>query len=108
MEILHADDTDIEMQLHFFKPFKSKAKVVFTLEAHEGKTEVIWHMYGHLPFFLFWMTSKMQTYIRMDYARGLAMLKEYIETGSVSSSVQIEGVALLMATCYIGISTACS
>jgi len=77
----------INIDLNFFKPWKSKAKVRFRIE-HEGEgTKVTWFMDSSLPFFMFWMTKMMTALIGMDYDRGLSMLKEYAETGAVSTKL---------------------
>ena len=108
MELMEVHDDALKMQLNFVKPFKSQADVSFTLKDLSDKTEVVWHMHGHLPFFMFWMTNKMKTFIGMDYERGLHMLKEYLETGKVASYVHIEGVMPLASQKYIGIPRTCA
>jgi hypothetical protein len=45
-----------------------------------------------MPWFLFWMISQMEVFIGMDYERGLKMLKEWIETGSILSTTKICGI----------------
>ena len=108
MELMGVRDDLLEMEINFVKPFKSKAKVSFEFETQDNATKVTWHMYGNLPFFIFWMKKKMRTFIGMDYERGLLMLKEYIETGSVASYVIIEGVVTMKAQKYVGIANRCS
>ena len=108
MELMEVHDNALKMQINFVKPFKSVADVGFNLEDEGESTKVTWSMDGHLPFFLFWMTSKMKTYIGMDYERGLLMLKEYLETGSVASYVIIEGVVPMQSQSYIGIPRNCT
>jgi len=92
MRLTKASDTTLEMDLTFLKPFKSSAKVGFDLIEKGESTEVTWRMKSQLPFFMFWMVSKMKTFIGMDYERGLRMLKELVETGSVASKLSLEGV----------------
>lgn len=75
----------IEEEIRFIKPFKSKSDVSFDLEPVGEGTKVTWHMRGKLPWFMFWMVSKIDTFIGMDYERGLKMLKELIETGAIQS-----------------------
>lgn len=82
----------IEEEIRFFKPFRSKAKVSFEFEPADGGTRITWRMQGSMPWFLFVMTSMMKTLIGMDYDRGLKMLKEFIETGSVLSKTTIVGI----------------
>jgi len=108
MELMAVKDHTLKMQLMFVKPFKSQAAVTFKLEDLEDKTQVVWSMDGHLPFFMFWMTNKMKTFIGMDYERGLQMLKEYLETGAVASYVHIEGMMSMPEQSYIGIPRTCA
>ena len=82
----------IEEEIRFVKPFKSKSNVAFNLEPAGDGTKVTWHMRGALPWFLFWMTPQMEIFIGMDYERGLKMLKERIETGTVFTQTNIRGV----------------
>ena len=107
MELLEVHENELKMQLNFLKPFKSQARVGFLLEALAESTQVTWTMDGHLPFFMFWMKNKMKTFVGMDYERGLNMLKEYLEKGSVSSYVHIEGVMPLPQQKYVGIPRSC-
>lgn len=108
MELEEVHDDRLKMQLNFVKPFKSKAEVGFLLETVDESTKVTWSMDGHLPFFMFWMTGKMKTFIGMDYERGLNMLKEYLETGIVASYVLIEGVLPMESQKYVGIPRTCT
>ncbi len=108
MKLIYADDKNVEMDLHFIKPFKSKAKSIFTLEENDGQTEVIWHMQSKLPWFMFFMSKKMESFIGMDYERGLGMLKEYIETGKVASAVDIQGIVQMQDQKYVGIPNSCA
>ena len=39
---------------------------------------VVCPMRGALPWFLFWMRPAMETFIGMDYERGLKMLKDWL------------------------------
>lgn len=112
--------TRLDMDLQFIKPFKSRARTGFTLKpvaAASGEnsdqaadplpgqaalspedaapvqaTRVTWHMDSKLPFFMFFMTSMMNAMIKGDYRRGLKMLKDQIETGSIPSTTQVQGI----------------
>lgn len=95
--------TSIVDELRIRKPFKSKSGVGFKFEPVEGGTQVTWTMDGHLPWFMFWMKSMMQTFLGMDYERGLRMLREYIETGNVVSRTEVIGVEPLEARDVWGI-----
>lgn len=108
MELASVTDEQLDMQLNFLKPFKSQARVVFELKAQGDSTEVTWSMYSSLPFFLFFMIKQMKVWIGMDYERGLRMFKEYIETGTVVSSLTIDGVEDRPSTPYLGFANSCS
>lgn len=60
-------------------------------------------MDSHLPFFMFWLVKQFKTFIGMDYERGLQMFKEYIESDTVSSKVNIKGQQKLKEQRYVGI-----
>ena len=81
----------IRDEIRFLRPMKSVSKVGFDFVAKDGGTEVTWSMSGSLPFFLFWMTGSIETFVGMDYTRGLKMLKEWIETGDIKSKTSIVG-----------------
>ena len=83
-------DRFLEDELRFIKPFKSTARIRFELSPQGSTTKVTWVMHGKLPWFLFWMKASIQTFIGMDFERGLRMLAEYIETGAVKSNVLIQ------------------
>jgi hypothetical protein len=44
------------------------------------------------PFFQFFLKGMMTSLIGMDYERGLRMLKDYVETGSVPSTLEFPGI----------------
>jgi len=83
----------MDCKLVFLKPFKSKADVDFKLDAiSDASTRVSWGMSSSLPFFMFFMVKKMVAMITSDYDRGLGLLKEYLETGSVHIKIEVDGV----------------
>lgn len=102
-----AQNQSIDYDLTFLKPWKSTAKVRFELEGLEGKTKTTWLMDSSLPFFLFFMKKSMTTLIGMDYDRGLNMLKEYVELGTVHSRLDFKGESEFPGCSYIGIRTTC-
>lgn len=108
MELMEVHDTRLKMELMFVEPFRTTAWVQFDLESDNNATKVTWSLDGAFPFFMFWMKKKMQAYIGSDYERGLLMLKEYMETGSVASYVYIEGEYSMPPQDYIGIPRTCS
>lgn len=95
----------IDLNLTFLKPWKSKAKVRFICSAEGENTNVHWTMESSLPFFMFWMKKSMEGFVGADYERGLQMLKEYVETGKVSSTLEFKGQSNYSGCKYIGIKT---
>ena len=98
----------IQEEIRFQKPFKSTSSVSFDFEATNAGTRISWNMLGSLPWFLFWMKSMMETTIGMDYERGLKMLKEWIETGTVLSETNIRGVESIGPIHMFGARKVCS
>ncbi|MFN5168807.1 MAG: SRPBCC family protein [Cyclobacteriaceae bacterium] len=98
----------LDMVVHFLKPWKSTSPVWFDLKPQGQGTEVTWGMTGSLPFFMFFMTKMMTAYLGMDYERGLLMLKDYVETGSVPSKLTFKGIQPYAGCTYVGIKTTCT
>ena len=97
----------IECALRIFKPFKSNSRVVFELEPTADGTRITWNMHGSLPFFLFFMKPMMMTIIGMAYERGLKMLKEWIETGTILSKTINHGIQPFDGIRMAGVRTRC-
>lgn len=90
--ILSAKDADrIDMELHFLRPFKSRAHVYFEVIQGNDEAIVTWVMQGNLPWYLFFLKTMMKAWITMDFDRGLRMLKSQLETGEVHSQPSITG-----------------
>ncbi len=103
MTITKAVANDVlEYALVFTKPWKSKNQTGFRLTPEGDGTKVHWWMRGTIPFFLFFMKKSMSAWVGSDYERGLAMLKEYLETGEVRSETTVKGVVDRPAMYYIG------
>lgn len=83
MIVVSKTPTRIDYKLVFHRPYQSKSDVWFEFKDLGSKTLVSWGMISHLPFFMFFLKKMMMAYIGSDYVRGLARLKEYMETGSV-------------------------
>jgi len=98
----------ISYRLELTKPWKSTSRVGFSFGERDGVTEVTWTMEGSLPFFLFWMKPMMSAWVGMDYERGLAMLKDFIETGSVPSELDFAGETSFPGISYLGCRTRCA
>ena len=87
MRIESKSDSQIKYALQFIKPWKSSATVYFSLaDIGSSSTKVTWSMDSHLPVLMFWMKKMMETFVGMDYERGLSMLKVYSEKGEVDFS----------------------
>lgn len=95
-------------EIRFLKPFRSVSSVSFRMEPAGEGTRLTWNMDGSLPWFMFWMKGMMQTMIGMDYDRGLKMLKEWMETGSISSRTVVRGVETIGPLRVAGIRAICS
>ena len=108
MILAEAENKSVDYDLNFLKPWKSNAKVSFEMTAKDGGTEVAWLMDSKLPFFLFWMKKMMEAYVGMDYERGLAMLKDYVEDGEVHSSLNFKATSNFAGCSYIGVRTECT
>ncbi len=82
----------IEDQLTFIKPFKSVCKTSFHFQPSGSGTRLTWKMNAAMPWFMFWMIPMLKTFIGMDYQRGLTMLKEWLETGTIQSKTNVIGI----------------
>lgn len=97
----------IQDDLTFLKPFKSLAKAAFYLRPERDATRVTWSMDSSMPWFLFWMIPMMKTFIGMDYQRGLNMVKDLIETGSIPSQSKVHGTESIQPFKVAGIASSC-
>lgn len=98
------DGNTLTYDLEFLKPWKSKAVTSLSLSEEAGQTRVTWTMDGNMPFFMFFMIPMMKTWIGMDYDRGLRMMKEVAEKGSVNATTTNKGVVDKEGFSYVGIS----
>ncbi|MDF1739114.1 MAG: SRPBCC family protein [Verrucomicrobiales bacterium] len=101
------ENEKISYDLTFLKPWKSTAKFQFEFRDAGGGTEVNWKMQSSLPFFMFLMKDMMVAMIGMDYTRGLAMLKDLVETGSVPSALSF-GEDQFRERLFVGLQRSCS
>ena len=103
MVMTSLDANRMEADLNFLKPWKSQADIAFDFESTgNDQTRVHWHMDSKLPIFMFFMLGKMKAMIKSDYDRGLRMLKDLLETGSVPSQTVVEGVVDVPGVTYAG------
>ncbi|KIF51832.1 SRPBCC family protein [Vibrio owensii] len=93
----------LDMELHFFRPFKSHAKVTFLVTPSQNGCTVEWLMQSRVPWFLFFLKSMFKSMIGMDYDRGLRMLKSQMETGQVLSQLTDVGSRKQNEINYIGL-----
>lgn len=109
MKILGEDPPSrIHYRLEFLKPWKSVSEVEFRFEeVEDGVTEVTWTMDGRLPFFLFFLKQMMMSGLGMDFERGLTMLKDTIETGSVPFTLEF-GEQLRDRVDFVGVKSGCA
>ncbi len=101
--IKEVENKSLDADLLFLKPWKSKAKIGFTLDQTDEGVRVVWKMESSLPFFMFWMKKMMISLISMDYDRGLTMVKDKCELGEIPSNMTFEGIKSFKGCKYIGI-----
>lgn len=97
------ENTSVDIDLMFLKPWKSKAKVSFQMKEEGEGVRLSWDMDSSLPFFLFWMKKMTEAFIGMDYERGLTMLKDFAEQGKVPHTLTVKGMENFGGKNYIGI-----
>jgi effector-binding domain-containing protein len=83
MRVISQNSNNINIDLHFIKPFKSRADINFKLEETNGSTLVTWQMDSKLPVFLYFFKKMFQVLIGRDFERGLNRLQYLSETGKV-------------------------
>ncbi|HDM8134404.1 SRPBCC family protein [Vibrio harveyi] len=96
----------LDMELHFFRPFKSQAKVTLVVTPSQKGCAVEWMMQSRVPWFLFFLKGMFKSMIEMDYDRGLRMLKSQLETGQVLSQLKDLGSRKQNEVSYIGLAGA--
>ena len=106
MEITGEKENEwIDYELRFFKPWKSQGDVRISFASKGAGTEVTWKIDSSLPFFMFFFKKMMEALIGMDYRRGLLMLKDLVETGSVPSRLEFASGKKVEGWKYVGIRT---
>lgn len=101
-------DRSIDARLTFLRPWKSINTTAFRLSAVNDGTKLTWTMRGTLPFFLFFMKRKLTAYVAADYRRGLAMLKDVIETGDKGFTLDFLGTSTIPECHYLGLRRDCT
>jgi hypothetical protein len=99
----------IEMELEFYKPWKSFATVIFSIENEDNnKSRVVWTMNTEMPIFMFFFKKMMMAYMGHDFERGLKMLKEFAEDGTVTSRSVYSGEHSFQEFYVVGKKTNCA
>lgn len=98
-----AKKNSFEYKLVFLGPWKSTCEARFDFKETKAGTKVTWTLDAKMPFFLFFMTKMMKSWIEMDFQRGLTMLKSILEEGKINAKTTNEGVAPFEGFDYIGI-----
>lgn len=97
------------MSLEFFKPWKSIAQATFEIKAlSPDKCLVIWTIHSHMPLFMIFFKKMMTAYMGSDFDRGLHMLKELAETGTVISKSAYKGEKDFSGFQIVGKKTSCT
>lgn len=96
------------MKLEFYKPFKSKADVSFSIQGSGNTCTVTWIMDSNMPIFLIFFKKMMLAFIGSDFDRGLRMLKEYAETGKVNTKSVFQGEKDFKGFQVVGKKTSCA
>ena len=75
------DNTDIETELRFLKPFESTSIGFFKLKELENQTEVTWGFRGEhaFPTTIIMLFMDMEEQVGPDFEKGLSKFKAYIE-----------------------------
>ena len=97
----------IEYELTLTRPMKSVSTVRFQFGREGDRTRTTWLMNGSLPFYLFWMKGILVSGVGMNYKRGLAMLKDLMQQGKVSSQIDLLGEGPVSSFSYVGVKTTC-
>jgi len=105
MEWVQIAPNQLTAKLTFLKPFKSTANTHFNVDAAGKSTDVEWVMNSSLPFFMVFWVGQFKAMIKMDYKRGLSMLKDYVEAGEVHSRLMAEGTVEMQAMSFLGVSS---
>ncbi len=100
---------DKKIVLNFLqtKPFEIHSIVEFELTGTDEGTEVTWTTKGTVPFFYRFKIDQIKRVTNDDYARGLLMLKDYIEEGSVAAQVIINGPTQFNGLTFVGKRVTC-
>jgi hypothetical protein len=85
MEITESHPSDlVKIRLEFIKPFAATNATVFTFRPNGGGTQVTWDMSGENNFMgkAFGLIMNMDRLVGGDFEKGLANMKQIVETGA--------------------------
>ncbi len=106
-EIIEKFDTEIAHSITNIKPYKSLSKTKFYFESQnkDGKklTDVIWELKTSIPWYLFFRKKLFTKLLEKDLDRGLLMLQDFCETGSIPAKSINKGISSTSCINYIGI-----
>lgn len=102
-ELIGQNGGTFTYDLRFMKPWKSQADVTIELSDQGGQTEVTWTMDSKMPLFLFFLIPMMRVMIKMDFDRGLRMLKEIAEKGEIDVETTNNGIRPVEGFSYVGL-----
>lgn len=102
-ELVSSEGGTLRYKLVFLTPWKSHSDAELRIEERGDETQVTWLLDSSMPFFMFFFVDMMKALIGMDFDRGLRMLKEIAEKGSVDAETTNKGVQPLEGFSYVGI-----
>lgn len=89
---INTDTGRVEQELQFVKPMRTSSTVRWKIDEKSSKEcSVTWSMEGHMPFFLRFMTKKMDKMIGMDYEFGLHLLHMQVNSKAERFSIEYTG-----------------
>jgi len=93
---------EILQTVRYSSPMKSTSDIKFSFASDGDGVTVTWQMESEMPFLFRFLAKQMKPIISSDFERGLIMLKDYIETGTVASRVVIKGVESAENIAFVG------
>lgn len=97
----------ISFELEFYKPMKDKSSADIKISKSWNSVNVSWSYNWSLPFFLFFLKSKIKSFVEMDFQRGLIMLKELCESWKLETSSEVIGLKTFPKQYYIALEDTC-
>lgn len=99
----------LECVLEFQRPYHTRAEARFELsDAVHGGTEVRWSLRATCSVLFFFLARPLEARLGQDGERGLRMLKDFVELGSVPSRLEYLGESEFPECDYIGVTRKCA